>query len=201
MAPTVDNLFSQDFSPPPSAHSASGNPIPLAEMESLYSRLNQSKACLQRGIHTLNALEREKLEWLSQLEKLKETSTKDLLETELGLMKPIHHQPIIADPIVAVVEKNETVAGGTTGSGGGGNTQKNKSSGATNGKNSKGRGSSTGGGVSDPPDVLPQQESLPQTAAVEAKKESQQEAPAVAATAKETKKASSKKPPAKKRSR
>jgi hypothetical protein len=202
---TVENLFSQDlFAPSPhlTSTSASGKVIPesLAQLESLVCRVNQSKACLQRGIRTLTALEREKIEWISQLEKLKQTSTKDLLETELGLMKPVAPNSN-SGPGAPVGEKNETVVS----SGNGGSAQKTKASGAASGKNSKARSgasSGAGGGVTDHSDVPSAQESLPQTNTGEGKKEIPQEVPIAAAPpAKETKKSSNKKPPAKKKSR
>lgn len=72
--PTVENLYASDIIPDS-----------LQQSESMYTRLNQYRGCIQRGIRTLHALEKEKGEWTSQLEKFKSMPMKDLLETEFGI--------------------------------------------------------------------------------------------------------------------
>jgi hypothetical protein len=196
---TVDNLFS--FS------SSYVVPESLGQLESLVSRVSQSRACLQRGIRTLSALEREKIEWLSQLEKLKPTfPMKDLLETEFGIMKPTAHSNPSHGAVVASMEKSEIAAA----AGGGG--AKSKASGASSGKTNKSRASSGGNGeveVSLPAAAAAQGCGVETAATTAAAEIAQEVTPVVvpaAAPVKETRKSSgasssAKKAAAKKKSR
>lgn len=94
---TVENLLLQEI------ESMNSNiiPIEIKTQESQLIRLNNLKASLQRGIRTLNALEKEKAEWTAQTEKLSQNSNRDIIES--ALPGTIFNRQMI----VTTTEKNE----------------------------------------------------------------------------------------------
>mmetsp|Transcript_11916 Transcript_11916/g.12276 ORF Transcript_11916/g.12276 Transcript_11916/m.12276 type:complete len:571 (-) Transcript_11916:32-1744(-) len=75
---SVENLLYQEIN---SIKPQIPNDIRLRESQVI--RLNNLQACLQRGIRTLYALEKEKIEWTSQIEKILQNSNRDIIEIGL----------------------------------------------------------------------------------------------------------------------